>query len=117
MNSEDETNLQDELNEALLRLGLEGWEAVWSPDPSQKVNGQVLSEQKTIIVFSKDPKKAMDILLHEAVEVMIQPLIAQYQETINGLIKIIERLTYREKERTINEIVPCLRHVYEDGEE
>lgn len=117
MNSKDETNLQDELNDALLRLGLVGWEAVWHPDPSQNVNGQVLSEQKTIIVFSEDPEKAREILLHEAVEVKIQPLIAQYQETINGLIKVIECLTYREKERTINEIVPCLRHVYEDGEE
>ena len=117
MELEDKMTLEIEMNLALLRLGLVGWEAVWHPDPSQKVNGQVLSEQKKIIVFSEDPEKAREILLHEAVEVKIQPLIAQYQETINGLIKIIERLTYRKKERTINEIVPCLRHVYEDGEE
>lgn len=110
-------DLEDEFNDALLSLGLEGWEAFWCPDPSQKVNGQVLSEQKTIIVFSEDPKKARDVFLHEVIEVKIQPLIAQYQETINGLIKIIERLTYREKERTINDIVPYLRHVFEDKKE
>jgi len=114
VNLKDEIDLESNMNRALIHLGLEGWEAVWHPDPSQKVNGQVLSEQKTIIVFSEDPKKAMDVLLHEIIEVKIQPLIAEYQEMINGLIKVIERLTYREKERAINDIVPYLRHVFGD---
>ena len=134
--SPDDKSLQDKMNLVLIPLGLEGWKAMWEPDTSQKVNGRVIVEQKTIIVFTKDPEKAKDVFLHEVIEIKIQPLITQYQETINGLIKIIagftegdkesqetvngfiriiERLTYLDKERVINTIVPLIRHVFGDN--
>ncbi len=124
------------MNLALKSLGLEEWTALWEPDSSQKVNGRVIAEQKIIIVFTEDPERAKDVFLHEVIEVKIQPLITQYQETINGLtkiiagltesdkesqetvngfIRIIERLTYLDKERVINTIVPLIRHVFGDN--
>jgi len=48
-------SLETDMNRALEHLRLEGWEALWQPDPSQKVNGQVLSKQKVILVFAEDP--------------------------------------------------------------
>ena len=113
MNLKDKS-LQDELSEALPRFGLGEWRVVLIPDEKQKVGGQVLAEEKTILVFEKDPVKARDALLHEVVEIKIQPLIVEYQESVNALIKLVERLSYREKERVIKDIVPYLRYVFED---
>lgn len=110
-------DLEDELNDAFLSLGLDGWEAFWCPDPSEKVNGRVLSEQKIIIVFSEDPKKARDVFLHEVIEVKLRKLIGNYIKTVNGMIEIIQDLNHAEKERTIDELVPLIRHVFEDKEE
>ncbi|MCK4582205.1 hypothetical protein KAU18_02735 [Candidatus Bathyarchaeota archaeon] len=114
VNLEDETNLKDELNESLPRFGLEGWKVVLIPDEKQTIGGQVLAEEKTILVFEKDHVKARDALIHEVVEIKLQPLIAEYQEAVNSLIKLVERLTYREKERAINDLVPYLRYVFDD---
>ena len=114
INLEDKMAVETEMNRALPRFGLDGWKAVLIPDEKQKVGGQVLAEEKTILVFEKDPEKARDALLHEVLEIKIQPLIAEYQETINALIKLVERLSYREKERVIKNIVPYLRYVFED---
>lgn len=135
LNLEEDKSLQDKMNRALIPLGLEGWEVMWEPDSSQKVNGRVLAEQKVIIVFAEDPERAKDVFLHEVIEIKIQPLITQYQETINGLIrmlggltdfdedsqktvdefiKIMGRLIYLDKERVINTMVPLIRHVFED---
>lgn len=114
MTSKEDKILQDELNEALPRFGLGGWRVVLIPDEKQTLGGQVLSKERTILVFEKDPEKARDALLHEVVEIKIQPLIAEYQEAINSLIKLVENLTYREKERVIKDIVPYLRYVFED---
>ena len=68
MSLKDETNLQDELsdaplpldledkmNQVLRRIGLSEWTTLWVPDSSKEVNGQVIVEQKTILVFSEDP--------------------------------------------------------------
>lgn len=123
------------MNMALIPLGLEGWKAMWEPDTSQKVNGRVIVEQKIIIVFTEDPERAKEVFLHEVIEIKIQPLITQYREAINGLIniladltkndkksqktvdgfiRIIERLIYLDKERMINTMIPLIRHVFED---
>lgn len=136
MNLKDKTRLQDDMNRALIPLGLEGWEVMWEPDTSQKVNGRVIVEQKIILVFTRDPERAKDVFLHEVIEIKIQPLITQYREAINGLIniladltkndkksqetvdgfiRIIERLIYLDKERVINTIVPLIRHVFGDN--
>jgi len=114
VNSEEDKSLQDKMNMALRRIGLEEWEAIWAPDPSKKVNGQVIPEQKTILVFSEDPEKAGDSFLHEVLEVKLQKYIDNNYETINGLIKIIEQLIHRDKERTINDLVPLIRYLIED---
>ena len=112
---EEDKSLEDELSEVLPHFGLEGWRVVLIPDEKQKVGGQVLAEEKTILVFEKNPEKARDILIHEVVEIILQPLIAEYQETVNALIKLVERLTYREKERVIKDLVPYLRYVLENN--
>ena len=135
VNLKEDKSLQDKMNRALIPLGLKEWEVIWEPDATQKVNGRVLAEQKIIIVFTEDPERAQDVFLHEVIEVKIQPLITQYQEAINGLVKILEgltdfdkdsqetvngfikimeRLIYLDKERMINTMVPLIRHVFDD---
>lgn len=107
-------SLETDMNRALGRIGLEEWTVLWVPDASKEVNGQVLSEQKTILVFCEDPEKAKDSFLHEVVEVKIRKLIGNHYNTINGLIKIIQELNHVEKERTINELVPLIRHLFDE---
>jgi hypothetical protein len=117
VNSEDEAKLENEMNKSVHYFGLDGWKVIWVPDEKQKVGGQVLSEERTILVFEKDPEKVKDAFFHEILEIKLQPLIAEYQDAINALIKVIERLTYREKERVVKDIVPYLRYVFEDKKE
>lgn len=114
MELEHKMSVEDEMNRVLNRIGLSEWEAVWVPDSSTKVDGQVIIEQKTILVFAEDPDKARDALLHEVVEIKLRKLIDNHYDMINGLIKIIQDLNYVEKERTINELVPLIRHVFEE---
>jgi len=114
VNLEAKTNLENELNDVLPHCGLEGWRVVLIPDEKQKVGGQVLAEEKTILVFENDPEKARDTLLHEIVEIKLQPLMAEHEEIENALIKVIERLLYREKEKFIKDLVPYLRYVFKD---
>ena len=114
MNLEDKMAVETRMNRTLERIGLSEWTALWAPDPSKKVNGQVLSEQKTIIVFSEDPEKAKDSFIHEVLEVKLQKYIDNEYVTINGLIKIIEQLRHREKERMINDLVPLIRHLFDE---
>ena len=114
INLEDKMAVETEMNRALPRFGLDGWKAVLIPDEKQTLGGQVIAKEKTILIFEKDPAKARDILLHEVLEIKIQPLIADYQEAVNALIKLVERLNYRQKERVIKDLVPYLRYVFED---
>ena len=109
-----EVDLEDKMNQVLRRIGLAEWTAIWAPDSSKEVNGQVMVEQKTILVFNEDPEKAKDSFLHEVVEVKLRKLIGNHYETINGLIKIIQELNHVEKERTINELVPLIRHLFDE---
>lgn len=112
MDLRDDLSVEDDMNRVLRRIGLLEWTALWAPDPSKKVNGQVLSDQKTIIVFSEDPEKARDSFLHEVLEVKFQRYVDNNYVTINGLIKIIEQLRHRDKERMINNLVPLIRHLF-----
>ena len=113
MELKDRMLVENEMNRVLRRIGLEEWTAIWVPDSSKEVNGQVLSDQKTKLVFSEDPEKAKDSFLHEVVEVKLRKLIGNHYDTINGLIKIIQELNHVEKERTINELVPLIQHLFD----
>ena len=117
MNLKEDKSLQDELCETLPHFGLDGWKVIWVPDEKQTLGGQVLAEEKTILIFEKVPGKARDSFLHEVLEVKLQKLIGNQIDTINGLIKIIQELNHVEKERTINELVPLIRHVFESKKE
>lgn len=119
MKLEDKLNLQNEMNQTLRCLGLDGWSVIFMPGKKHEVNGrvlegQVIPDEKTILIFNEDPEKAKATLIHEFIEIKIQPLIAAHQEATNAQIKAIERLLYREKERMIKEMTPLLRHFFEE---
>jgi len=114
MEPKNKMTVEAEMNRVLSRIGLSEWTAVWVSDPSSKVDGQVMADHKVIIVFSENSEKARDTFLHEVIEVKLQNLINNHINTMNGLIKIIQELNYTEKERTINELVPLIRHVFNE---
>lgn len=114
MEPKNKMNVEAEMNRVLSRIGLSEWTAVWVPDFSKDVDGQVLIDQKIILVFSEDSETARGSFLHEVIEIKLQKLIGNHIGTMNGLIKIIQKLNYTEKERTINELVPLIRHVFNE---
>ncbi|MBA7697392.1 hypothetical protein ES703_106057 [subsurface metagenome] len=111
---EAKKTIENRMDRVLRRIGLKEWTALWMPDASKEINGQVLSEQKTILIFNEDPAKVQDSFLHEVLEVKLQKYIDDDYVTVNGLIKIIEQLRHRHKERMINDLVPLIRHLFDE---
>ncbi len=100
---------ESKMREALRRLGLEGYEVVWSPDPSAERRGYV--KGRTIVIFDTDEEGAWDTFLHEVVELKLRPVLGVYREIINGLIGALESIAYREKERAIEDVVRAVKEV------
>lgn len=114
MEPNNRTILENKMNRVLRGIGLTEWTALWAPNPSKDINGQVLAEQKTILIFSENPAKVRDSFLHEILEVKLQKYIDDDYVTVNGLIKIIEQLRHRHKERMINDLIPLIRHLFDE---
>ncbi len=108
MNSKDETSLQDELNAALLRSGLEGWTVALVPDPSQGIRGRVLVEEKTILIFAVRKVEILKTFVHEVIEIVMAPVFSQYRNMVNHLIEAFEKNIYAEKERAIERLIPLI---------
>lgn len=100
------TGLEEELNEALRRLGLMDWTVVWDPDPSEKERGLILPESRIILIHDKAQKAALETLAHECLEIKMRSMIAPWRETVNALLRALEKVSYFEKEKVIDSLVP-----------
>lgn len=92
----------------LRSMGLEGWTAIWNPDPSQKARGKVLPDFKTILIFDENEDDALETLVHESVEIIMKPVFFQYRTMVNQLIEALEKIVYAEKERAIERLTPVI---------
>lgn len=108
MNLEDETNLEDELNEALKRLGFRNWTVVWHPSGLEEERGAAYPDNKLIVIHDKDREDALETLIHEFLEVRMKGVIRPYMATVNALLKALEKIYYAEKEETIDGLTPLL---------
>ncbi|MBA7685754.1 hypothetical protein ES703_94182 [subsurface metagenome] len=104
----DDTNLEDELNEALRYLGLKDWNVVWAPEPSEKARGLIIPEDKIILISDEKPEAAYDTLAHEYLEIRLQAMVESRNATINALLKALQEIYYKEKERGIDSLVPLV---------
>lgn len=108
-------DLQDCMNQILIRLGLRGWTVHWDPDLTQTIRRQVFPDARIILIHDDEPSEALKTLLQEILEVKIRPLLGVYRETINQLIALLEKMAYKEKERLLDELAPYLRQAVREG--
>ncbi len=109
------TGTEEELNDALRRLGLRDWTVVWSPSSSAEERGTAYPDTRVIVVHDGDRDAAFETLVHEYLEVKMKGVIRPYLTTVNALLKALEKLYYAEKEETIDDLTPLLLHVLEEG--
>jgi len=114
VNLKDETSLEDELNEALRRLGLRDWTVVWTPGGSEEERGVTYPDTRIIVIHDKDREDALETLVHEFLEVRIKGVIRPYMATVNALLKALEKIYYAEKEETIDGLTPLLLRVLKE---
>lgn len=104
------------MNAFLKRLGLP-FKVDWSPDPTKKNHGNIDLAKSIIHIYDVTEPEAWQTLLHEVLEVKFRPVTSLYQNTVNGLITVIEKQVYKEKERFLNELPMILKEFHlERGE-
>lgn len=99
---------EEELNEALRRLGLMDWTVVWNQKSSGEERGTAYPDTRIIVIHDKDREAALETLIHEFLEVKMKGLIRPYLATVNALLKALEKIYYAEKEKTIDDLTPLL---------
>lgn len=114
MNLKEDKSLQDELCEALRRLGLRDWTVVWNPGGSEEERGSTYPDTKLIVVYDREREAALETLIHEYLEVRMTAVIRPQMATINALLKALEKIYYAEKEKAIDSITPLLLRVLKE---
>lgn len=103
---EDKKKVENEFNMALNCLGLREWNVVWDPEPSEKAHGLIIPEDKIILISDEKPMDAFETLAHEYLEIRLQAMVESRNSTINALLKALQEIYYKEKERGIDSLVP-----------
>jgi len=93
------------MNEIVKSLGLVNWEVVYVPDENQEVLGQVIPESRIILIHDLSAKAAMRTVLHEVLELKLQPAFNVHISLLNALIKWANAQAYKMKERSIEDIL------------
>ncbi len=96
------------MNQILQHLDLRNWKALWDPDSSQPIRGQVLPRSQLILVHDEDPDAARETLIHEALEIKLRGVLRPYREAVNGLIQAFEKITYQQKEDFLEDLTPLI---------
>jgi hypothetical protein len=103
-------NFQEILN----KMGLQEWKALWKPGCSSSKRGECLPENKYILVYDVDQKKAEETLLHEALEIKIRGVTQPYRTLVNALLTWADNQAYIEKEKAIDSLLPLLSQFGKD---
>jgi len=103
------------MNHTLQHLGLRNWKALWNPDSSQPIRGQVLPRSQLILVHDEDPDAAKETLIHEALEIKLRGVLRPYREAVNGLIQAFEKVTYQQKEDFLEDLTPLILSAFREA--
>ena len=110
------------MNEALEIVGLGDWYALWEPDLDLPNKGKCYSDDMSIIICDSDPEDSMETLVHEILELKLNPVLGDHKKIINQLMSLIQDFLYYKKELVIRDLTPfVLRSIgekmRENGEE
>lgn len=106
MDLKDKMAVENEMNQALRRMGLTGWTAVWDPEPSEKTRGLILPDERVILISDENEEAAYDTLAHEYLEIRLKSMNKAKNAVINALLTALEKIFYEEKESEIDNLVP-----------
>ncbi len=110
------TEIEKELNDALKRLDLKEWRVEYKPEPMREWRGMVMYQEKLILISVKNREAAYRTLAHEIIELKIKAMVDAQNATINALIKALQQIFYREKERGIESLVPAVLELIKTSE-
>jgi len=104
-----EAKLRKEL-EKLKRIVDMGYElkVVWMPNAKYDLSGEV--KDNTIYIYEAEEDKALQVLTHELVDYLLTyRIIRPYVKLVNALIKVIEDITYGDKEKLVESLCKLLK--------
>jgi len=96
------------MNELIRSLGLEGWQIVWEPDPSQTKRGQISPEARVILVHDSETNDAIRTVLHEVLELKLRPAFNMQTSLTNALLEWANTEVYKAKERAIEDLLDLI---------
>ena len=92
--------LEKELKRLKGKLSLdEKLSVIWLPDPTKSLSGEVMN--RTIYVYEKHEKKALETLRHELLDYIVSRAVEPYKEVTNTLIRTLNNISYRRKEEVV----------------
>jgi len=107
-------NLEEQMNAILERMGIP-LKAMWLPTADPKEHSRINLEERLVMVYDKEEAEAWRSLFHECLEYRLRSIVSPYREIINKLIEAIEQITYKEKERALDQVMRDF-HVWREFE-
>lgn len=101
-------NVEARMNRLLQRLGL-SFTVQWVPDPTKNNHGSVNMCEGIINIHDSTEPEAWVTLEHEVLELKMRPAFFLYRGIVNSLIDLIEKATYREKEKFLESLPTILK--------
>ena len=104
LSKQEMLNLEKRMNAVLEALQIP-LRVVWLPSKENREHSRIILEEGLIMLHDIDEDEAWKSLFHEILEYRFRSLISPYRELVNKLIEVIERITYKEKERVLEQVM------------
>ena len=104
-----------QMQDCLNRLGIP-LEVAWVPNPEKDKHGEIVLSSKTLFIYAVSEGEAWQTLIHEVLEFRLKSVLGHYRNVINGLIEIIEKSCYQQKEEFLEFIPRVLEEVKNNGQ-
>lgn len=78
---------------------------VWLPTADSKEHARIIPEEGLLTIYDKDEDEAWRSLFHECLEYRLRSIVSPYREIINKLIEAVEQITYKEKEKVLDQVM------------
>lgn len=95
--------------EAMKRISKQGLEleVQWLPREDGPLSGEVKGD--VIYIYESEEKKALDVLEHEFVDYLVAMGIDPFKLMVNSLIKLVNRMAYLNKEKSVEALRALLK--------
>ena len=105
------------MNQLAQSLGLD-YRVEWIPDPEAAHDAMTFPSEKLIRVYATTESEARDALIHEILELRLNPTISLHIGIENTLLTLLQQVAHAKKEEAINRVVKDMRLIsqFEEAE-